>query len=137
MSVLSLTGALTLPLNAAGLPLLQALRALGATVLLLVTALFGRRTARLRATVGRRCRAPNLVFFTILAVVIRYVLKMIRALLDGVASETATLKGFDPEWAGPTCRPMHVLGIVFAIVITYPYTPGPCPYCGRDNLTVE
>ena len=67
---------------------------------------------------------PNLVFLAILTVIIRYVLKMIRVLFDGVGSGTVTLKGFDPEWAGPTYRLVRMLAIVFAIVVAYPYIPG-------------
>ncbi|HEY7305703.1 MAG TPA: mechanosensitive ion channel family protein [Bryobacteraceae bacterium] len=67
---------------------------------------------------------PNLVFLAILTVIIRYVLKMIRVLFDGVGSGTVTLKGFDPEWAGPTYRLVRMLVIVFAIVVAYPYVPG-------------
>jgi small-conductance mechanosensitive channel len=67
---------------------------------------------------------PNLVFLAILIVVIRYLLKMIRALFDGVASGTVTLKGFEPEWAKPTYRLVRMLVIVFAVVVAYPYIPG-------------
>ncbi|HEY6990091.1 MAG TPA: mechanosensitive ion channel family protein [Bryobacteraceae bacterium] len=67
---------------------------------------------------------PNLVFLAILIVIVRYVLKMIRALFDGVGSGTVTLKGFDPDWAGPTYRLVRMLVIVFAIVVGYPYIPG-------------
>jgi small-conductance mechanosensitive channel len=67
---------------------------------------------------------PNLVFLAILIVIVRYVLRLIRVLFDGVGSGTITLKGFDPEWAAPTYRLARMLVIVFAIVVAYPYIPG-------------
>jgi small-conductance mechanosensitive channel len=67
---------------------------------------------------------PNLVFLTILVVLIRYALKMIRALFDGLGSGAVTLHGFDPEWAGPTYRLVRTLVIVFGVIVAYPYVPG-------------
>jgi small-conductance mechanosensitive channel len=67
---------------------------------------------------------PNLVFLAILIVVIRYALRMIRVVFDGVAARTVTFKGFDPEWAWPTYRLVRLLVIVFAVVVAYPYIPG-------------
>jgi small-conductance mechanosensitive channel len=67
---------------------------------------------------------PNLVFLAILTVVIRYVLKLIRALFDGLASRTLALKEFDPEWSWPTYRLVRFFVIAFALVVAYPYIPG-------------
>jgi len=67
---------------------------------------------------------PNLVFLAILAVVIRYALKVIRVLFDRVAAGTITLKGFDRDWAAPTYRLVRLLMIVFGLVVAYPHIPG-------------
>jgi small-conductance mechanosensitive channel len=67
---------------------------------------------------------PNVVFLVILAVVIRYALRMVRVIFEGVAAGTITLKGFDPDWAWPTYRLVRLLVIVFAVVVAYPYIPG-------------
>jgi small-conductance mechanosensitive channel len=67
---------------------------------------------------------PNLVFLAILIPVVRYILKIIRALFHGVSAGTVKLKGFDPEWATPTYRLVRLLVIALAIVVAYPYIPG-------------
>ena len=67
---------------------------------------------------------PNLVFLTILTLVLRYALKAIRALFDSVAAGTMTIKGFDSEWAAPTFRLVRLFVIVFGLVVAYPHIPG-------------
>jgi small-conductance mechanosensitive channel len=67
---------------------------------------------------------PNLVFLIVLAVVTRYVLKLMRLFFEGAAAGTVKLKNFDPEWALPTFRLLRLLVILFAVVVAYPYIPG-------------
>ena len=67
---------------------------------------------------------PNLVFLAILILVLRYALKVIRALFERVAAGTMTLKGFDREWAVPTYRLVRLFVIVFGLVVAYPHIPG-------------
>jgi small-conductance mechanosensitive channel len=67
---------------------------------------------------------PNLVFLAILVLVIRYTLRIIRVLFDGLASGAARLGGFEPEWAAPTYRLIRILVIAFAVIVAYPYIPG-------------
>jgi small-conductance mechanosensitive channel len=57
-------------------------------------------------------------------VVIRYAMKVIRAIFDGLAAGSLTLTGFDPEWAWPTYRLVRILVIGLAVVVAYPYIPG-------------
>jgi small-conductance mechanosensitive channel len=67
---------------------------------------------------------PNLAFLAILTIVVRYVLKILRILCDGLAGGTIKLEGFYPEWAWATYRLIRLLLIVFAVVVAYPYIPG-------------
>jgi small-conductance mechanosensitive channel len=67
---------------------------------------------------------PDLMFLAILALVTRYALKLTRTFFDGLAVGTVTLKGFDPEWAGPTYRIVRLVVVAFALVVAYPYIPG-------------
>jgi small-conductance mechanosensitive channel len=67
---------------------------------------------------------PNFVFLTILVLVTRYLLKIMRLFFEGVGAATIQLKGFDPEWALPTLRLVRLLFILFAVVVAYPYIPG-------------
>jgi small-conductance mechanosensitive channel len=67
---------------------------------------------------------PDLVFLAILALVTRWVLKLVRLFFRRVADRSITMADFDPEWALPTERILRLLLIAFALVIAYPYIPG-------------
>ena len=67
---------------------------------------------------------PNLVFLIILALVTRYVLKLVKLFFQRVADGSITLHGFDPEWARATYGITRFAVVAFALVIAYPYIPG-------------
>jgi len=67
---------------------------------------------------------PDLVFLAVLALITRWLLKLIRLFFHRVADGTLTLSGFEAEWALPTERILRLLLIAFALVIAYPYIPG-------------
>ena len=67
---------------------------------------------------------PDLVFLTVLFVLARLGLKLLRLFFDSVGQGSVTLAGFDPEWAQPTYKIIRALVIVLAIVVAYPYVPG-------------
>ena len=67
---------------------------------------------------------PNLLFLFVLAVVVRYALKLLRVVFDGIARGTVSFEGFDPEWAAPTYKIVRTLVVAFAVVVAYPYIPG-------------
>ncbi|MDF3052114.1 MAG: MscS Mechanosensitive ion channel [Geminicoccaceae bacterium] len=67
---------------------------------------------------------PDFVFLVILAVVTRWVLRVIRLFFQRVGDGTIPLSGFEAEWAKPTERIVRVLVIAFAVVIAYPHIPG-------------
>jgi small-conductance mechanosensitive channel len=67
---------------------------------------------------------PNIIFLAIFALVVRYALKIIKALFDRIDAGTLTLEGFDRDWASPTYRLVRLLVIVFAVVVAYPHIPG-------------
>ncbi len=67
---------------------------------------------------------PDLVFLIILALVTRFLLKLVRLFFRGVRDGTLTLSGFEAEWAVPTERIVRILVIAFALVVAYPHIPG-------------
>jgi small-conductance mechanosensitive channel len=67
---------------------------------------------------------PNLVFLTVLFVVIRLALKVIGLFFDAVGQGAVTFKSFDPEWAQPTYKMLRLAVLAFAVVVAYPYIPG-------------
>lgn len=67
---------------------------------------------------------PSLIFLVILAVVIRYSLKLLKMYFTAIQHGTFILHGFDADWAIPTFRILRWMTIAFALVIAYPYVPG-------------
>jgi small-conductance mechanosensitive channel len=77
-------------------------------------------------TMGRALVAeiPDLIFLVILAIVVRYGLKLLRVFFDNIDRGILTFEGFDAEWAWPTYKIVRVAVIAFAVVVAYPYIPG-------------
>ena len=67
---------------------------------------------------------PGLVFIAVIALLTRYVLKLVGFIFAEIASGRLQLKKFYPEWAVPTERIVRVLIVALAIVIVYPSIPG-------------
>lgn len=67
---------------------------------------------------------PGLVFIAVLAVLIRYLLKIARLFFSSVADGTMKVAGFERDWAWPTFRIVRLVAIAFAVVVAYPYIPG-------------
>ncbi|MGK2925455.1 MAG: mechanosensitive ion channel family protein [Lysobacterales bacterium] len=67
---------------------------------------------------------PDVAFLVVLWLVVRYILKIIRAFFNGVEMGRIKLEKFEADWAEPTFRIVRILVIAFAIVIAYPYIPG-------------
>ncbi len=77
-------------------------------------------------TMGRAVLAyiPNLIFLIILAVVVRYGLKLLRLFFDGIQRGSIRFEGFEAEWAWPTYKIVRTAVVAFAVVVAYPYIPG-------------
>ena len=67
---------------------------------------------------------PNLIFILILALIVRYALKMTRLFFSAVAVGRVKLAGFDREWAMPTYKIVRLFAVAIAVVVAYPYIPG-------------
>ena len=67
---------------------------------------------------------PNVVFLVVLALITRFLLRIVRLFFRGLGEGTLSLPGFEPYWAQPTERIVRVLVIAFALVVAYPYIPG-------------
>ena len=73
---------------------------------------------------GFLAELPNLAFLVVLWLVVRYVLKLIRAFFVSVERGLIELESFEKDWAMPTFKLVRLLVIAFAVVIAYPYIPG-------------
>lgn len=67
---------------------------------------------------------PNIVSIIIIAIVTRYIIKLIRLLFTGIERGAITLTEFNREWAQPTYKIVRFLVIVFAAIAIFPYIPG-------------
>jgi small-conductance mechanosensitive channel len=67
---------------------------------------------------------PDLVFLIILALVTRYVLKLVKVFFQRIADGSLSFSGFDPEWARATYGITRFAVVAFALIIAYPYIPG-------------
>ncbi len=67
---------------------------------------------------------PDLGFIVVLVVVVRFVLKALQLMFQGIETGAVSFENFDPEWAQPTYKIVRILVIAFAVVVAYPYIPG-------------
>jgi small-conductance mechanosensitive channel len=67
---------------------------------------------------------PGIFFVLVLAVVTRYVLRLIKLFFYAVEHGTITLHGFDQDWSRPTYKLVRFLVLALAVVAAYPYIPG-------------
>ncbi|MGB3393135.1 MAG: mechanosensitive ion channel family protein [Stenotrophomonas sp.] len=67
---------------------------------------------------------PDLVFLIVLAVVVRYIIRLIRLFFKSVELGRIHLENFDPDWAAPTFKILRFLILALTVVVAYPYIPG-------------
>jgi small-conductance mechanosensitive channel len=67
---------------------------------------------------------PDIVFLVVVAVVVRYGLRVLRLFFVEVERGRVTLHDFDRDWAMPTYKLVRLLVIAFALIVAYPYIPG-------------
>ncbi len=66
----------------------------------------------------------DLLFIAVILVAVRYVVKFLRLLADGIEQGRLHLPRFYPEWANPTFKILRFLLYVFAFIVIFPYLPG-------------
>lgn len=67
---------------------------------------------------------PELFFLLVLAIIVRYLLKVVRAFFAAIERGTVQLESFDADWAMPTYKVLRIFILAFAVVVAYPYIPG-------------
>jgi small-conductance mechanosensitive channel len=73
---------------------------------------------------GLALKLPDLVFLGVMALVVRYTLRLLRLFFAALGQGEVKLKDFDPVWADPTYKIVRLAVIVFALIVAYPYIPG-------------
>ncbi len=67
---------------------------------------------------------PNLVYITLIVVVVRLILQGARLVFNSLGNGDLSLGGFHREWAEPTSKIVRFLIIAFSAVVIFPYLPG-------------
>jgi len=67
---------------------------------------------------------PNLITVILIVVAFRWALRLFRIFMNAVGDGDITLGSFDPTWAESTYRLVHMVAVIFAIVVMYPFLPG-------------
>jgi len=67
---------------------------------------------------------PNLLTITVIYIVTRYIVKLVKFVANEIGNGSFAIKGFYPEWAIPTYNIIRVLLYAFMFVVIFPYLPG-------------
>ena len=67
---------------------------------------------------------PELFFLVVLALIVRWVMRVLAAFFTAVERGAVVLPEFDPEWAQPSFRIVRVVLYALFVVVAYPYIPG-------------
>lgn len=67
---------------------------------------------------------PDLITLTVILVVGRYVLRLLRFSMVAIGSGALTVEGFEPEWAEPTYKLGRMSIVLVLLMVSYPYLPG-------------
>jgi len=73
---------------------------------------------------GFVAKMPNLIFLAVLALVVRYALRLVYLFFVAIGEGKLEFKDFDPSWSEPTYKLVRVAIIAFALIVAYPYIPG-------------
>ncbi len=67
---------------------------------------------------------PNLFVVIVVLLVVKYVLKLIDLMFNGLKDGRIRISGFYPEWSRPTFNIIRLIVYAFTLVIIFPYLPG-------------
>lgn len=67
---------------------------------------------------------PNLFYLLIIALVIRYALRVLRSIFSGLARGALVIRGFHRDWGIPTYKIVRFMVVALGLVLMVPYLPG-------------
>lgn len=67
---------------------------------------------------------PKAIYLIIIFLVMKWVLKIIKAFFERIEYGQLHFEGFHKEWASPTYKLIRILVFVFTIIIAFPHLPG-------------
>ena len=68
---------------------------------------------------------PNLLVIFFIGLAVHFLIRIVRVIFDGIDRGNISIPGFYPDWAKPTDKLVRLLIIALALIITFPYLPGP------------
>lgn len=66
----------------------------------------------------------NLLFIAIIVIIVRFGLRITRAIFQAIERRSVRFSRFEPKWAMPTYKLIRLGVIAFALAVVYPYIPG-------------
>lgn len=67
---------------------------------------------------------PNLIFIIVIIFITRYVIRVLRDIVEDIEAEKFIIQGFPKDWASTTQKIIGLLIWAFALVLIYPHLPG-------------
>lgn len=67
---------------------------------------------------------PNLLVLIVIAIVVYYVIRLLKLIFGEIRRGSWEIPGFYPDWADPTEKLIRTVVLISALVVTFPYLPG-------------
>lgn len=67
---------------------------------------------------------PSLIFITVIIFITRYVIRVLRDIVDDIEDEKFIIQGFPKDWANTTQKIISLFIWAFSLVLIYPHLPG-------------
>lgn len=67
---------------------------------------------------------PSLIFIAVIIYFTRYIIRVVKDVVEDIENEKLTIKGFHKEWANPTEKILRTFIYAFSLVLIFPYIPG-------------
>ena len=67
---------------------------------------------------------PNLMVVAVIALITYYAIRLLRLIFGEIQRGNLKIRGFYPDWAGPTDNLLRILVSALAAIVAFPYLPG-------------
>jgi len=67
---------------------------------------------------------PNLLVVAVVALITRYVMRLIKLIFAQIRKGDLKIHGFYPDWAEPTDKLIRLMVLALALIVVFPYLPG-------------
>jgi small-conductance mechanosensitive channel len=67
---------------------------------------------------------PNVMVVAVIALITHYAIRLLRLIFGEIQRGDLKIRGFYPDWAGPTDKLVRMLVLALALIVAFPYLPG-------------